>query len=116
ETKFGFNSAKTRTNGFVPNYTGVDLHSIAVNLAGGTAIPGIGGQGTSAGVALATGLVRASSATNGRGQPYTNYSLSLIDSLSWAKEAHTMKFGGELRPLRIFTDRQGGTTYTFSNI
>src|SRR5260370_6503443 len=26
------------------------------------------------------------------------------------------KFGGEVRPVRLYTDRQGGTTYTFSNI
>ena len=60
ETKFGFNAAKTRTNGFVPDFPGVDIHAAAINLAGGTAIPGIGGQGTSAGVALATEIGRAS--------------------------------------------------------
>ena len=27
-----------------------------------------------------------------------------------------MKFGGELRPIRLYTDRQGGTTYTFPSI
>ena len=27
-----------------------------------------------------------------------------------------MKFGGEFRPIRLYTDRQGGTTYTFPNI
>ena len=27
-----------------------------------------------------------------------------------------MKFGGEVRPLKIYTDRLGGTTYTYSNL
>jgi hypothetical protein len=29
---------------------------------------------------------------------------------------HTFKFGGEVRPIRLYTDRLGGTTYTFSNV
>jgi len=29
---------------------------------------------------------------------------------------HTVKFGGELRQIRLYTDRQGGITYTFSGI
>jgi hypothetical protein len=32
------------------------------------------------------------------------------------KQAHALKFGGEFRPVRLYTDRQGGTTYTFPNI
>ena len=27
-----------------------------------------------------------------------------------------MKFGVEIRPIRLYTDRLGGTTYTFPNI
>src|SRR5947208_277014 len=67
-------------------------------------------------IAIPTGLVHANSATNGRGQPYTNYTLSFIDNLTVIHGSHTMKFGGEVRPVRMYTDRQGGTTYTFSNI
>jgi hypothetical protein len=29
---------------------------------------------------------------------------------------HAMKFDGEMRLIRLYTDRQGGTTYTFSNL
>ena len=43
---------------------------------------GIAGQGSSSGIAIPGGLVRANSATNGRGQPYDPYSLSFVDSLS----------------------------------
>ena len=61
-------------------------------------------------------MVRANSATNGRGQPYTPYSLSFIDSLNWTRGNHNYKFGTEVRLVRLYTDRQGGTTYTYSNI
>ena len=48
--------------------------------------------------------------------PYTNYTLTFADQLSWVKESHTVKFGVEVRPIRMYTDRLGGTTYTFSNL
>jgi hypothetical protein len=77
---------------------------------------GIAGQGTSSGISIPGGLVRANSATNGRGQPYTPYSIGIIDSLNWIKGDHNVKFGGEVRLIRLYTDRLGGTTYTFSNL
>lgn len=116
ETKVGLNSAKTRINGIPPSVPGLDLNGVALNITGSVALSGISGQAGSAGVAIPTGLVRANSATNGRGQPYTNYSLSFIDSLSRLQGNHSMKFGVEIRPIRMYTDRQGGTTYTFSNL
>jgi hypothetical protein len=61
-------------------------------------------------------LVRANSATNGRGSPYTPYSLSFIDNLSWTTGIHSLKFGTEVRLIRMYTDRLGGTTYSFSNL
>jgi outer membrane receptor protein involved in Fe transport len=60
--------------------------------------------------------VRANSATNGRAQPYTPYSLSFIDNLSWTRGDHSFKFGGEVRAIRMWTDRVGGTTYTWASI
>jgi hypothetical protein len=42
--------------------------------------------------------------------------MSLIDNLSVLKGNHGLKFGFEFRPIRIYTDRLGGTTYTFSNL
>jgi outer membrane receptor protein involved in Fe transport len=116
ETKFGFNGNKTRTNGFVPDYPGLDLHAAAIIIGGATALTGLGGQGTASGLATPTGLVRANSSTNGRGQPYTNYTLSFVDSLSWIKGNHTTKYGLEIRPVRLETDRLGGATYSFSNL
>jgi hypothetical protein len=49
------------------------------------------------------------SQANGRGAPYTLWSISYIDNLSWTHGK--LKFGGELRQVRC-TDRKGGITYT----
>ncbi|HYY56916.1 MAG TPA: TonB-dependent receptor [Pyrinomonadaceae bacterium] len=116
EFKVGFNAAYTRVNGIAPTVNGIDLSQLSINIAGSVAGFALPGQGTNAGVASPGGLVRANSATNGRGQPYTPYSLSFIDNLNWTKGKHNYKFGGEARLIRLYTDRQGGTTYTFSNI
>jgi hypothetical protein len=116
EFKLGYNSAYTRINGQAPTIAGFDLSSAVINISGNTANFALPGQGTSAGTAVPGGLVRANSATNGRGQPYTPYSLSFVDSVNWTKGNHNAKFGGELRLIRLYTDRLGGTTYTFSNL
>src|ERR1700752_1692760 len=116
EFKFGYNSAYTRINGFAPTIAGFDLSSAAINISGNTANFALPGQGTSAGTATPGGLVRANSATNGRGQPYTPYTLSFVDSVNWTKGNHNAKFGGEVRFIRLYTDRLGGTTYTYSNL
>jgi hypothetical protein len=116
EAKIGYNGPKTRTNGVAPNVPGVDLSGVTLNITGANVLVGIGGQGASAGISIPSGQVRASSATNGRGQPYTNYSLSYVDNLTWIKGAHNIKFGGEFRQVRLYTDRLGGVTYAFSNL
>src|SRR6185369_1819962 len=82
ETKLGFNSSKTRISGVTPLIPGVDTSAFAVSFTGTVAIPGVGGQGASAGAASLGNLVRGNSSQNGRGQPYTGYTGSLIDSWS----------------------------------
>lgn len=116
ETKFGYNGSKTRLNGVAPTVNGIDFSPISIDFTGAVAIPGIGGQGASAGAARLGGLIRSNSSQNGRAQPYTNYTMSFIDNLSYLKGNHTFKFGAEVRPIRMYTDRLGGTTYTFSNL
>lgn len=116
ETKFGFNGYKTRVSGVPgpsPNY---DLNGVTINLSGSVALAGIAGQAGSAGIATPSGLIRLSSNFNGRGAPYTNYTMSFIDSLSMIRGNHNVKVGVEIRPIRIYNDQQGGTTYSFSNI
>ena len=116
EVKFGYNGPKTRTSGVAPVVPGLDLSGSTINITGANVLVGIGGQGASAGVAIPSGQVRASSATNGRGQPYTSYSLSYVDTLNWVKGKHNLKFGGEFRQVRMYTDRLGGVTYAFGNL
>jgi hypothetical protein len=116
EVKFGFNEALSRVNGVAPVVNGIDLSNAIINISGSVAASGIAGQGATSGIAVPGGIIRGSSAFNGRGFPYTPYSLSFVDNLSWVKGAHNMKFGAEVRLIRMYTDRLGGITYTFSNI
>ena len=116
EFKFGYNGAYSRIIGQAPTVNGIDLSNLSFNISGSVAGFALPGQGANAGVAVPGGLIRANSAQNGRGQPYTPYSLSFVDNLSWTKGVHSFKFGAEIREVRLYTDRQGGITYTFANI
>ncbi len=115
ETKFGVNSVKERVYGRPGPSPGVDLSGVTLNLTGGVALQGIAGQSGTTGFALPSGLIRLSSSFNGRGAPYTNYSLSGMDNLSVVKGNHSMKFGVEFRPITLYNDQLGGTTYSFAN-
>lgn len=116
ETRLGFNGVKTNIRGVAPSVNGIDMSATSISFTGTVALAGIGGQGASAGASTPGGLVRSNSSQNGRAQPYTNYTLSFIDNLSALKGNHAMKFGVEIRPVRMYTDRLGGTTYTFANV
>ena len=116
EFKLGYNSAYSRIIGVAPTVNGIDLSNLSFSISGSVAGFALPGQGSNAGVATPGGLIRANSAQNGRGQPYTPYSLSFVDSLNWTRGGHSFKFGGELRQIRLYTDRQGGITYTFASI
>jgi hypothetical protein len=118
EFKVGYNAAKTEINGSAPTVNGVDFSNLIVNVSGTVAnLPSntIAGQGASAGISVPGGLVRANSATNGRGQPYNPFSMAFIDNFNWTTGNHNAKFGGEIRFVRMKTDRLGGLTYTFQN-
>ncbi len=116
ETKFGYNGYKSRVSGVPGPSPDVDLSGATINLTGPGVLGGISGQTGGGGVAIPTGLIRLSSSFNGRGAPYTNYTMSFIDNLSIVKQSHNIKFGVEVRPIRLYNDQQGGTTYNFSNI
>jgi len=116
EAKVGFNEARTTIVGEAPTINGVDFSKIAINISGSVANCALPGQGTCSGIAVPGGLVRANSATNGHSQPYTPWTISFIDNLSYSTGKHNFKFGGELRVIRFYTDRIGGSTYTFSNL
>ncbi|MGA9996150.1 MAG: TonB-dependent receptor [Pyrinomonadaceae bacterium] len=116
EFKVGYNSALSRINGVAPTINGIDFSNVAINLGGNIAGFALPGQGANAGLASPGGLIRANSAQNGRGQPYTPYSVSFVDNLNWTRGNHAVKFGGEIRAIRLYTDRQGGITYSYSSI
>jgi len=116
ELKVGYNAAPTNIIGVAPVINGIDFGTFALNLSGTVANTGIAGQGSTSGIAVPGGLVRANSATNGHAQPYDPYTISLIDGLSSVRGNHYLKTGGEFRMIRMSTDRIGGTTYTFPNV
>jgi hypothetical protein len=116
EIKFGLNAPKTRVNATAPQVPGLDLRGVTVSLSGVVALAGTGGQQTSVGIASPTGQLKLSSALNGAGAPYTNYSLSFIDNLTWIRGNHNLKFGVEILPQQMKNAFYGGTTYSFANI
>lgn len=116
EFKVGLNSVKTRSFGVVKPAAGVDLAALTVTFTGSVALPGIASQGASAGAAVLGGLIRANSAYNTRAQPYTNYEIPFIDTLSLVRGSHNIKLGAEVRPIRMKRDSFAGTTYTFNSI
>jgi hypothetical protein len=116
ETKIGFNGVKERVSGRPGPSPDADLNGVTLNLTGSVALSGVAGQTGTAGIAQPTGLIRLASAFNGRGAPYTNYSVSYIDNLSVIKGSHNMKFGVEFRPITLYNDQLGGTTYSFDDV
>jgi hypothetical protein len=116
EFKLGYNSAYSRIVATAPSVNGIDFSNLSLNVAGSVAGFSLPGQGANAGIAVPGGLIRSNSAQNGRGQPYTPYSISFIDNLNWTKGTHGIKIGGEYRRIRMWTDRQGGITYTWSSV
>ena len=116
EFRVGYNRADTDVNGVAPTIAGLDLSSLTINMTGSIANTGIAGQGANTGFAVPGGLLRQNSANNGRAAPYRPYSLSLIDTVTLNRGSHTVKMGGEIRMIRMTTDRQGGTTYAFANL
>lgn len=116
ETKVGINLIKERVTGVAGPSPNADISAISLNLSGGVALGGIAGQTGSAAVAQPTGLIRLSSSFNGRGAPYTNTSYSFIDNLSYVLGTHSLKFGAEVRPITLYNDQLGGTTYTYADV
>ena len=116
EIKIGYNGPPTRINGVAPTVNGVDFSNLVFNLTGGVANTGIAGQSSSSGIVVPGGLVRANSATNGRGQPYNPWSLAFADTMTRVAGNHLTKVGVDVRMIRMSTDQLGGTTYTYPNI
>jgi hypothetical protein len=112
EFKFGYNAAPST----IGATTTAGFENFNINLSGSVANSGIAGQGATSGLTIPGGLVRVNSAGNGRGAPYDPYSLTFADSLSRLSGNHLMKFGGDVRVIRMTTDQLGGTTYSYANL
>src|SRR5260370_24467895 len=69
-----------------------------------------------AGLTNVGSLISLSSSFNGVGAPYTGQSLSYIDNLSFLRGNHNLKFGVEIRPISLYNNQVGGTTYTYNSI
>lgn len=117
EAKLGYNGAYTRGFGrSIVLSNGIDTTPFSINITGSASNSGIPGQGATTGIAVAGGLVRLNSQANGRGAPYTPWTVSIIDNLTSVMGRHSLKFGGEARFVRFYTDRDGGTQYTYNSL
>ena len=101
ETKFGYNGVKMRVLGIPGSSPNADLSRSRIAIAGLTNVGA---------------LISLSSSFNGVGAPYTTQSYSYIDNLSVVQGNHNMKFGVEIRPLSLYNNQLGGTTYTYNSI
>lgn len=101
ETKFGYNGIKMRVQGIPGASPNADISRTRIAVAGLTNVGA---------------LISLSSSFNGVGAPYTGQTFSFIDNLSVLKGNHNMKFGVEVRPLALYNNQIGGTTYTYNSI
>jgi hypothetical protein len=101
ETKFGFNSIKMRVQGLAGASPNANLSSSRISIAGLTNVGA---------------LISLSSSFNGVGAPYTGQTYSYIDNFSYVVGNHNLKFGAEIRPLSLYNDQIGGTTYTYNSL
>jgi hypothetical protein len=101
ETKFGFNGIKMRVQGIAGASPNADISKARIAVSGLTNIGS---------------LISLSSSFNGIGAPYTGQSLSFIDNFSLLKGNHSYKFGVEIRPLSLYNNQIGGTTYSYNSI
>jgi len=101
DTKIGFNGAKMRVLGIAGASPNADLSMSRIAIAGLTNVGS---------------LISLSSSFNGIGAPYTGQSLSYIDHLFVLRGNHSLKFGVEVRPISLYNNQIGGTTYTYNSI
>ncbi|HMG02349.1 MAG TPA: carboxypeptidase regulatory-like domain-containing protein [Edaphobacter sp.] len=101
ETKFGYNGIKMRVQGIAGASPNADISRARIAVAGLTNVGS---------------LISLSSSFNGIGAPYTGQSFSYIDNLSVLKGNHNLKFGVEIRPISLYNNQLGGTTYTYNSL
>ncbi len=111
EFKVGFNKPETSALAF--GTAGYD--PTGVSLSGTVTSQSIDARGTT-GIARSGLLIRATSASSTVGSVFDPRSLSFSNALTWAKGAHTVKFGGEYRTLQSDFQFLGSTEITYNSI
>lgn len=101
ETKVGYNGIKMRVQGIPGPSPNADISRARIAVAGLTNVGS---------------LISLSSSFNGVGAPYTGQTISYIDNLSLLRGNHNLKFGVEIRPVSLYNNQIGGTTYTYNSI
>jgi hypothetical protein len=111
ELTLGYNAPRTSALAFGP--PGYD--PVGVSLSGTFTSSSIDARGNT-GIARSGLLIRASSASSTTGSLFNPRSLSVSDTITWSRGAHTLKAGGEYR--RIDGDFQflGSTEVTYNSI
>jgi hypothetical protein len=111
EVKFGFNAPETSVVAFgTPGYD-----PVGVSLSGTVTSQSIDARG-STGIARSGLLIRASSNTSTVGSIFDPRSLSIADSITWNRGAHTVKAGGEYRNIESQFQFLGSTEITYNSV
>ena len=112
EAKIGYNAPQTSAVAFgaVPGYD-----PAGVSLSGTVTSSSVDARGTS-GIARSGLLIRASSAASTVGSLLDPRSISLMDTMTWTRGAHTMKGGFEYRNIESQFQFLGSTEITYNSI
>ena len=111
EIKFGYNGPETSVVAFgTPGYD-----PVGVSLSGTVTSQSIDARG-STGIARSGLLIRASSNTSTVGSIFDPRSLSIGDSITWNRGAHTVKAGAEYRNIESQFQFLGSTEITYNSV
>jgi Carboxypeptidase regulatory-like domain/TonB dependent receptor-like, beta-barrel len=112
EAKVGYNGPQTSAVAFgaVPGYD-----PAGVSLSGTVTSSSVDARGTT-GIARSGLLIRATSAASTVGSLFDPRSISLMDTMTWTRGAHTMKGGFEYRNIESQFQFLGSTEITYNSI
>jgi hypothetical protein len=111
EVKVGYNGPRISANAFGP--AGYD--PTGVSLSGTFTSSSIDARGNT-GIARSGLLIRATSNASTTGSFFDPRSLSLSDTVTWSRGAHTLKGGFEYRDIQSDFQFRGSTEITYNNI
>jgi hypothetical protein len=112
ELKIGYNRPEVSATAFA-NQLGYD--PVGVSLSGTVTSASIDARGSS-GIARSGLLIRASSASSTVGSVFEPSSMSIGDTLTWNRGAHTLKAGGEYRSIQSSFQFLGSTEITYNSV